>query len=246
MRRPHSNSGFTLVELLVVIAMIALLASLLLPALVSAKASARSAKCKSNLRQIGIGLRLYVDDFSRYPPVWLGGDAPDAFTWRSLLVPYLFGLNQSLTNRDVAELFHCPEKNRLELDEPVLAIFRRASYGYNSDGTDTSIDKRRQLGLGTGSNSLLEARRNGSVSEAAVVMPVEMIAIGCTDYYYDTMVPYPERWGPGSRHRSGCNLFMCDGHVEYVKYKKVTERSNTARSRWNNDHEAHRDTWWDQ
>jgi prepilin-type N-terminal cleavage/methylation domain-containing protein/prepilin-type processing-associated H-X9-DG protein len=59
--------GFTLLELLVVIAIIGLLAALLFPALSRAKASAKATACKSNLRQIGVPLNLYVDEFERYP-----------------------------------------------------------------------------------------------------------------------------------------------------------------------------------
>jgi prepilin-type N-terminal cleavage/methylation domain-containing protein len=60
-------AGFTLIELLVVIAVIAILAAILLPALAKAKAAAQSATCKSNLRQIGIALKMYVDDYEKYP-----------------------------------------------------------------------------------------------------------------------------------------------------------------------------------
>lgn len=65
----HRQFGFTLVELLVVIAVIAILAVLLLPALGSAKNRAQGIQCISNLKQLGLGWQLYTDENNnRYPP----------------------------------------------------------------------------------------------------------------------------------------------------------------------------------
>jgi prepilin-type N-terminal cleavage/methylation domain-containing protein/prepilin-type processing-associated H-X9-DG protein len=206
---PKSQSGtlqvqeaFTLIELLVVVAIIAILAALLLPALTQAKGSAKSAVCKSNLRQVGLGLQMYVEDQGFYPRVDQG---EPWFRWA-------LALNESLKQPVFPISYHqywkwpapggvflCPSDKRNKRFWPGMG----GSYGYNSHGItkingDTpatslltgpeGVSKDRGLGLGfygfaTSAGVFPNGKGPGSgydeqVRESAITVPSEMLAIG--------------------------------------------------------------------
>jgi len=89
------SKGFTLIELLVVIAIIAILAAILFPVFARAKATAKVSKCLSNLRQIGDGIQMYLDENNgRFPLIADFG--PPSSTWTNgrkgaviVLKPYI-------------------------------------------------------------------------------------------------------------------------------------------------------------
>ena len=112
-RRSHGTSrfGFTLIELLVVIAIIAILAAILFPVFAQARESARMSSCLSNLKQIGLGTMMYLQDYDeKYPNtiawgrmwtgVWVADPlVPDSFRYLPELV------NPYVKNKD---LWFCP------------------------------------------------------------------------------------------------------------------------------------------
>ncbi len=86
--------GFTLIELMVVIAIIALLIALLLPAVQSAREAARRIQCQNNLKQIGLALHGYHDAWLSFPPAYLtkpatGLELGPGWAWGTLILPYL-------------------------------------------------------------------------------------------------------------------------------------------------------------
>ena len=83
------HKGFTLIELMVVIAIIAILAGLLLPTLAKSKSKAIQINCLSNMKQMGVGLLLYSEDFNGQLPGNFHHNTDPDFTWTDALSPYL-------------------------------------------------------------------------------------------------------------------------------------------------------------
>ena len=82
------ESGFTLIELLVVIAIIAILAAILFPVFGRARENARRSSCQSNMKQLGLGLQMYIQDYDEVAPNALHYNGTTQISWRQIIQPY--------------------------------------------------------------------------------------------------------------------------------------------------------------
>jgi prepilin-type N-terminal cleavage/methylation domain-containing protein/prepilin-type processing-associated H-X9-DG protein len=248
--RVLSRNGFTLMELLVVVAVIAILAALILPALSLAKARAQRLHCASNIRQIGIALQQFVSD-NQFYPLYSGGDTTSR-GWEYDVARQL-GDNPNTPGYLLSGVWACP-------GIPTKDVSSVASYGYNAFGLGVSVDS---LGLGATHGATVGGWTfevlKPPVRESSVVQPSEMMAIGdgfhgsgniiiCGDWFlWRHDVFHPILWGTrpfvaSARHRGRANVVFCDGHVESPSLKFLFEdTSDTALSRWNRDHLPHRE-----
>src|SRR4028119_1194142 len=86
----RNSQGFTLIELLVVIAIIAILAAILFPVFARARESARKASCLSNLKQIGLGIMQYQQDYDeKFPMLHYNDSVGQEVRWFEMVGPYV-------------------------------------------------------------------------------------------------------------------------------------------------------------
>ena len=240
-QRPARHSAFTLVELLVVIAVVGILAGIILPALGRAKSRGQSIYCLNNLRQLGVAMHLYADDHDDALPYNMGTEgtrktiatgqflnwANNVMTWEldpdntnttwlaaGGLGPYLSG------NTTV---FRCPSDNVLS------AVQAQAGWS----GRVRSYSMNAMLGnagefLAGGVNTNNPGYKQ-FFTLAEVPNPSEIFALveehpdSINDGYFINRF-YSSQWHdlPASYHNGGANFAFADGHSEFRPWRNAS------------------------
>jgi prepilin-type N-terminal cleavage/methylation domain-containing protein len=231
------TKGFTLVEMLVVIAAIAILAALLLPVISAAKRKAQRTVCVNNLRQINLGIRMYCDDSHDSSPGTNGtaltatNILPLYTSYKALMKNYV-GLNGASSSQD--KLFHCPA-DRFYPNWIVAAVpppyyfvqkslyddpaWDYSSYAFNGgDNTSRKFGRISSTYPGLGNVKLTAVKhpsRTVLVAEVSAMVPFS---------WHDPLSPGVVRGtngavlSDGTLYNNSKNVVsFVDGHVSYIK-----------------------------
>lgn len=222
--------GFTLVEMLVVIAVVAILAAFLLPAISASKRKAQRAACINNLRHINLGVRMYSDDsHDASPSAGVEGSTPTNIVplyagYKALMKNYV-GLNGASSSQD--RLFACPADTFYpswilpDASSPVhfvrKSIHDESLFDYSSYAFSGGDNRPRQFGTLTPTYPGLTGIKLSSVRHPArTVLVAEIAALAPWSWHAPSShgVAYKD----GTRYNDSQNVVsFVDGHVSYIK-----------------------------
>lgn len=204
-RHAKARKGFTLIELLVVIAIIAILAAILFPVFARARENARRSSCQSNLKQVGLGILQYTQDYDETYPLE-GRAVPSELNnitgWAYVIQPYIKS----------EQLYQCPSDmtpppNNPTHPERATSPIGYADYWYNFN----------MGGNGSG----------GGVSIASITYPSNTILNGDGDGSNTNAATYSRSTARasagGAKHLEGANYAFTDGHVKWLKPERVLD-----------------------
>ena len=190
----HFRKAFTLIELLVVIAIIAILAAILFPVFARARENARRASCMSNLKQIGLGFMMYVQDYDEtYPRSFYYTDEATDPNWgNSTSGNYMFWMQAVYPYVKSNQIFFCPSGNSAQ------AHAISGNYGVNG----VMIPRYSQLAIA--------AVDSPSTTYMAFDSGTYYLSISASED--DVATPHGAFWYlPGTQKSSGCPVTGCSG-----------------------------------
>jgi prepilin-type N-terminal cleavage/methylation domain-containing protein/prepilin-type processing-associated H-X9-DG protein len=238
------TEAFTLVEMLVVIAIIGILAGLLLPVLGRARDKARTAQCVSNLKQIALAIDMYASDYGEsFPPAFIS-TVPGS-DWSLIIQPYLMKSQTTYgSTYDVSRTLVCPSGVQSRSGKTIKLMYSVHRWMFvNSPPTALSLPALYRRNQVSRPSEVVMVADGCQQSKASSGVAFDSLAAldgveDCYIAYPGTKPDEPEPTGPNTdgdasvgtirwRHfnNTGANFLFADGHVESLLIGQLKRRN---------------------